>query len=100
MQRIVVFQQGSSGEVKVAALRERGRGLVIAEVVTIEGPLPQLIDDPQEYLPCTLDADLALCFLGHPDLAHELALLCRREGVPLVASGRRIPVEGVIAPPT
>lgn len=100
MQRIIVVQQSGSGEAKIVALRQRGRDLDIRSVISIDDPLPQLVDDPEIYLPDDLDADLVLSFLKHPDLAHELALRCRREGVPLVASGRRIPVDGVITPPT
>ena len=100
MQRIIVFQQIGSGDEKIRGVRQRGRDLSITEVISIDSPLAQIIDEPEALFPDALDADLALCFLGHPDLAHELALLCRREGVPLVASGRKIPVEGVITPPT
>lgn len=100
MQRITVVQQCGSGEAKILAVRQRGRDLDISRVISIDDPLPPLLDDSESYLPEDIDADLVICFLRHPDLAHDLALRCRRAGVPLVASGSKIPIDGVITPPT
>ncbi len=100
MQRIVVFQQQGSGEDKIRAVRQHGRDLAIVQVVDIDEPLPPVVDDPERYLPETLEADLVLDHLRHPDLTHALALRCRDLGIPVVASGRRVPVQGLITPPT
>ena len=45
-------------------------------------------------------AALVLDYLKHPDLRHFLAERCRDWGVPCVSTGRKIPVEGLITPPT
>ncbi len=101
MQRIVVFLQSGKGVDKVSAVGERGRDLAISQVFSIDGPLPRVIDDSSEYLPFRIEADLVLSFLKHPDLVHDLALLCKRLEIPLVASGKKIAVEGAaICPPT
>lgn len=100
MQRIVIFQQGGNGEPKVKALRERGRDLTISRIYTLDVSLPPVIDEPSSLLPPEIDADLVLSFLGHPDLVHDLAVLCERHSVPMVASGRRIPLKSAITPPT
>lgn len=99
-QRIVVFQQRGSGEAKIRGIREHGRGLRVARVIDIDVDLPPVVDDAGPYLPDSLEADLVLDFLRHPDLRHELALRCARWSIPVVASGKRMPVEGLISPPT
>ena len=50
--------------------------------------------------PDTIEADLVLDFTKHPDLSHDLALMCRKRNIPVVASGKKTRVEGVITPPT
>jgi thymidylate synthase len=100
MQRIVVFQQRGSGEDKIRGIREHGRELTIQAVVSIDQDLPVVIDDPEKYLPATIQADLVLDHLRHPDLSQALAVQCRDQGIPVVASGKHIPVEGLVAPPT
>jgi hypothetical protein len=59
-----------------------------------------VIDDAEEYLPDRIDADLVLDYLQHPDLSYDLAERCRRQGISLVASGRKIRVKGTMTPPT
>jgi len=100
MQRIIVFQQRGSGEQKIKAVGERGHGLRIERVISIDEDLPEVIDDPRKYLPQTIDADLVINYMLHPDLSHELAQLCSEQGVLVVASGKRIPVAGLVTPPT
>lgn len=99
-QRIVVFQQRGSGEAKIRGIREHGRGMCIAQVIDIDEDLPRVVDDTDPYLPASLEADLVLDFLRHPDLRQALALRCLEWSVPVVSSGKRMPVEGLISPPT
>ncbi len=99
-QRIVVIQQAGRGAKKVSALSRRGSDLEITKVIDLPGDLPPIIDDSSEILPPTLDADLVLAFVSHPDLALDLARLCRRLDIPLVASGQKLKVEGTFTPPT
>jgi hypothetical protein len=61
--------------------------------------MPLVVDDASEYLPDTIDADLVLDFLKHPDLSHDLALLCRRLSIPIVASGKKPRWPGTHTPP-
>ncbi len=100
MQEIVVFQQRDSGREKIRGILTRGTGLRITQVVSIDCPLPPVIDEPEAYLPTALRADLVLDFLRHPDLSHGLALLCRSLGIPVVASGKRLQMREVFTPPT
>jgi hypothetical protein len=100
VQQIVVFQQRGSGEAKIRGIREHGHGMRIAQVIDIEGDLPLVIDDTDPYLPTSLEADLVLDFLRHPDLRHGLAVRCLQWSIPVVASGKRMPVDGLISPPT
>jgi thymidylate synthase len=88
-QRILVFQQNGSGEYKTSGIRRLGGDRFAVETYDIDLPLPDLIDDGNEYLPTTMDADLVLDYLEHPDLSGDLWRLCRKLGIPVVASGKR-----------
>ena len=100
LQRIVVFQQSERAAGKIRFIGEHGRGMRITRVVDLPVDLPAVIDEAEAYLPERLDADLVLDYLKHPDLTHALALACKAEGIAVVASGRRVPVEGLYCPPT
>jgi len=99
-QRILVFQQNHSGESKIEGVLRYGDDRYQIEKVNIDQVLPPLIDDSSEYLPESIEADLVLDFLKHPDLSHDLAALCRRQNIPLVASGKKIQGGGIFTPPT
>lgn len=100
LQKIVVFQQNGSGEKKIEGIRLFGGGRFDLQCIPIDEDLPPVLDDASAYLPSEIDADLVLDFLRHPDLSHDLAQECRRRGIPVVASGKKIKVEGTFTPPT
>jgi hypothetical protein len=100
VQRILVFQQHGSGDKKIKGIREHGGRCFLMETVSIDEPLPPVLDDGTEHLPKELDADLVLDFLRHPDLSEDLVRLCERLGIPVVASGKKWRGENVFAPPT
>ena len=100
MLKIVVFQQDSSGESKIAGIKKYGKGRFDIQMVSIDMPLPPIIDDAREFLPDAIDADLVLDFLRHPDLSYDLAQLCRENGIPVIASGKKMKLDGVATPPT
>ena len=97
--KILVFQEGGRGESKVKGIQRYGQNQFVITLVTIDQPLPPVVDDASEYLPDTIAADLVLDFLKHPDLSHDLALMCRRMGIPIVASGKKTTVDGTHTPP-
>jgi hypothetical protein len=99
-QRILVVEQNGSGEQKVKGLLTHGGEGFVVERWSIDAPLAPIIDDASEYLPKRIEADLVLDFLKHPDLTHDLADICRRQGIPVVASGKKMQMEGVLTPPT
>ena len=66
----------------------------IMEIISIESPVPAVLDDSSEYLPSDFQADLVLDYLKHPDLSHDLAVICQERTIPLVASGKKIRVQG------
>lgn len=100
IQRILVFQQNGSGESKIKGIIEYGAEHIQIERFNIDQVLPPLIDDGSDYLPQSIDADLVLDFLKHPDLSHDLAALCRRQNIPVVASGKKLQERLVFSPPT
>lgn len=99
-QRIMVFQQNGSGERKISGLREYGGDLLELEIVDIDEVLPIVIDDTREYLPKDVSCDLVLDFLRHNDLSTDLAAICEKSGIPLIASGKKITGQGIFTPPT
>jgi len=99
-QIIIIFQQNGSGESKIRGIRDHGNNLFELECFDIGVILPPIIDDADDYLPQIIHADLVLDFLKHPDLSYDLALLCRKNNIPVVASGKKIQVAGTFTPPT
>jgi hypothetical protein len=99
-QRILVFQQNGSGDSKTKGIRRYGQELFILEMVSIDGALPSILDSTEEYLPRNISADLVLDFLKHPDLSHDLAAACCDSKIPVVASGKKLRLKGVLTPPT
>ncbi len=98
-QRLLVFQQRGSGERKIEGLRKYGNNELLIQLMSIEDDLPIIIDDTSQLLPQRLDADLVLDFLVHPDLSYDLAVLCKGQGIPLVASGKKSPIDSTVTPP-
>lgn len=98
-QKIMVFQQNGSGETKLKGIREHGKAQFDIEIVAIDGPLPPIIDDAEEYLPSDIRADMVLDFLKHPDISHDLAEICHQKNIPVVASGKKLRVKSAFTPP-
>ncbi len=88
-QRILVFQQKRSGENKIRGIRRHGGDCFLVETFNIDSPLPVLIEDSGSYLPETIEADLVLDYLKHPDLSGDLWRLCEKLGIPVVASNKK-----------
>lgn len=99
-QHLIVFQQNGSGQPKIDGMKKYGGDQFDIQVVNIDGALPPVIDDTSEYLPRELGGDLVLDFLRHGDLSADLAALCRRQQIPLIASGKKISGPGIFTPPT
>ena len=99
-QNIIVFQQHNSGENKIQGIRKYGGSNFEISIISIDSPLPEVIDDAKDYLPQDIQADLVLDFLKHPDLSLDLALKCRQKNIPVIASGKKLKAEGVITPAT
>ena len=98
-QKILVFQQNGSGLSKIAGIEEYGKGLCHIKVFNVDQSLPLILDETGMYLPDTVRADLVLDFLKHPDLSYDLADLCFKGNVPVVASGKKEKRHGVLMPP-
>jgi hypothetical protein len=100
LQKITAFCQGPRAASKIDGIRLYGGDAFDLEVCHIEGTLPTVIDDAAALLPDTIDADLVLDLLAHPDLSYDLGRLCRTLGIPMVSSGKKMALAGVITPPT
>jgi hypothetical protein len=98
--KIIVFQQNGSGEKKIAGIKAYGGQGFQIDMLSIDIPLPPVIEDAREFLPKDIQAELVLDFLKHPDLSYDLAKLCAEKNIPVIASGKKILENGVICPPT
>jgi len=99
-QRILVFQQRGSGEKKIQGILRHGQGRFALNTVSIDGVLPPILDETDGLLPNTLEADVVLDYLVHPDLSHDLAKQCIDSGIPVIAPGKKLRMKGVLSPPT
>ena len=99
-QRILVIQPNDSGESKIKGIRNYGKGLFELEIFSIDGILPPVIDNSEEYLPENINAQLVLDFLKHPDLSIDLAKFCEDRKIPLIASGKKMTNKWPYKPPT
>jgi hypothetical protein len=100
MQRVTVFQQKGSGERKIEAVKEHSSDEITIDIISIDDDLPDIIDDTSPFLPGDLDTDLVLDFLLHRDLSTDLAALCARKNIPVIASGKKIDSSWASTPPT
>ncbi|MBF0204767.1 MAG: hypothetical protein HQK67_10760 [Desulfamplus sp.] len=99
-QKITVFQQNGSALSKIAGIKRFGQERFILNIIDIQANLPHLIDNTEKYLPDHIDADLVLDYLKHPDLSTDLAQMCQKAGIPIVASGKKLTVQGDIFTPS
>ena len=99
IQRILVFQQHGSGESKLQGIIRYGKNLFDLTTISIDKPLPSVIDDSIKYLP-HVKADLVLDYLTHPDLSHDLGVMCVSKKIPIVATGKKSHIKGRLTPPT
>ena len=99
-QQIWVYQQNQSGLGKIQAIERHARATINLNIISIDDALPEIIDDTTPYLPIPENADLVLDHLKHPDLSHGLAQMCRKAGIPVIASGKKPPLEDALTPRT
>ncbi|NIA08793.1 MAG: hypothetical protein GWP10_03265 [Nitrospiraceae bacterium] len=91
LSRLVVFEEGGSGNYKVAGVKTYGKNIEIERVYDIPLALPEIIDEPEDFIPEDFGGDVVLDFLRHPDLSEYLVKLCVAKGIPVIASGQHIP---------
>ncbi len=86
---ILVVEQHGSGCNKIDGLKRFGHPDDQVEVLSIDAALPEFVDDPENFVDkATIQADLVLNYLVHPDLAHYLIEVCVEKDIPVVSSGR------------
>jgi hypothetical protein len=94
--RLVVFDESGLGKYKVSGIEQYGHNIVIEKIFNIPEDLPDIIDEPEEFMPEDIKGDLILNFIKHPDLSEHLVKMCKIKGVPVIAPGQQIP--GAICP--
>ena len=87
--RITIIQEQQAANPKIEGIQQYGHDLEVAELLSVPSSLPELIDNPEDFLPDHFSGDLVLSFLKHPDLLDYAAKICEQQKIPLVASGRK-----------
>jgi thymidylate synthase len=100
IQKIFVFQQNGSGNNKIRGIKKYASDIIDLNIIDIDIPLPSLIDDATDFLPESIEADLVLDYLKHPDISLELSIICSKKKIPVVASGKKIKLDNIFCPPT
>ncbi len=98
-QRILVLEQNKSGQSKIQGILERAAADFSISRYDITVPLPAILDDTGPYLPAAFEADLVLDYLKHPDLSLDVSKACSEQGIPVVASGRKMLQQWSWTPP-
>ena len=99
-QRVLIFQQNGSAEQKIAGVKKYGGDQFELEVISIDEPLPPVLDDTSKFLPSDFSCDLVLDFLKHQDLSQDLVAFCSEKKIPIISSGKKIIDKWVKTPPT
>jgi hypothetical protein len=99
-QRIWVYRQNENALGKIKAISQYSPEEIELKIIAIDDTLPAVIDDPAPYLPEPVGADLVLDHLTHPDLSYYLAEKCKKLHIPVVASGKKPPLEEALTPRT
>jgi hypothetical protein len=92
--RVIVFQRGELGKHIIEGLKKHS-DLEVLEV-TLPEDLPELIDDPGDFLKRDFDADLIFDHLHHQDLSEYLVGIAKKKGIPIIVPGAKI--EGALTP--
>ena len=92
------FNKETAPKPKLPVSAATAAGDSIWNAFAIDQPLPDVLDDTSAILPAVIHADLVLDYLRHPDLSEDLALLCERQSIPMIAPGRTI--RYAVTPPT
>lgn len=99
IQKLKVFQQNEIGERKIEGIRRFGQGLFEIDIISVKDALPAVIDNSTDYISDDFSADIVLDFLNHPDLSYDLAMICSRKKIPIIASGKRSNEKWSLKPP-
>jgi thymidylate synthase len=98
-QTLLVLQQNGSGENKIRGIQTIGKDRFSVKKITIDVMLPSVIENGNEFLPKKIQADLVLDYLKHPDLSYDLAMLCKHQHIPEVATRKKFKNKWTHTPP-
>ncbi len=87
--KIKIFQQFGSAEKKIEGIKRYGHGIETLELVSIDDNLPELVDNPEDFIHDDIQADLVLNYLTHPDLSDYLTKVCEKKVIPIVSAGKK-----------
>jgi|Deesub1362A_J573_1020465.scaffolds.fasta_scaffold00350_25 hypothetical protein len=93
--KVAVFQRGHSADHIVEGLKKYGDVDVIT--ISVDEFLPQIIDEPSEYIDENFEAELIIDHMHHGDLTDYLIEIAREKNIPIIVPNKK--VKGAITPP-
>jgi hypothetical protein len=94
--KVAVFQRGKRAQHIIEGLKKFGD--LEVEVFSVTENLPQIIEEPENYIQRNIDADLIVDHLHHGDLTDFLVEVANEKDIPIVVPYKR--VKGALTPPT
>lgn len=84
--RILLFQRGKYGERVVETIQKHAKRLKIKRIFKIPKDLPEIIEDPEKYIPNEIfkDIDLVITYSLHPDLSQYIVELAKENKIKTV----------------
>ena len=92
--RVIVFQREDFGHHVVEGLKRYSDFEVTG--FSVPEDLPEIIDDPEEFLRGDFEADLIFDHTHHKDLSEHLVGVAKKKGIPIISPGEKI--EGAFSP--
>lgn len=92
--RVIIFQRGDRGKHIIEGMKEHSD--IDVTSFTVDENLPQIVDNPQDFLDHDFEADLIFDHLHHRDLSEYLVKIAKKKGIPIIVPGANI--KGAITP--
>jgi len=84
--RILLFQRGMYGERVVETIKKYGKKIQISKIFKIHKDLPDIIEEPETYIPNEIfkDIDLIISYSLHADLSQYIVEQAKNNGIKAV----------------
>lgn len=92
--KVIVFQRKGYANHIIEGLKKHSN--IEVESFTVDDNLPEIIDDPQDFIDADFEADLIFDHLHQRDLTEYLVKIAKKKDVPIIVPGTN--VKGALNP--